>query len=127
MESNQGKQLLEEAGGLIERALDELDRPEEDVVRVLICRNANQAINKYLQGYLMMQGELLHADDNISDLVKRCVEKDQDFASLNIQQVYCRYNTGEEMYCLNTPKAKECLEVAKLISVLVNEKVTQLI
>jgi len=78
------KTTMSQADELFNAAKEELCRPEEDVVPYLVCRNAYKSVDKYLTGYLMMNGLEIHNSIPLDRLLSMCTDVNNKFADLDL-------------------------------------------
>lgn len=88
MYDQRAKTALDQADQLYFSAQEELARPEEDVVPYMVCRNAFKAVNKYLIGYLIINGLDVHSSMSIEDMVTNCRKLNEGFKALNLSPFY---------------------------------------
>jgi hypothetical protein len=114
MEKQNVDLLIQEADQLLERAFEEIQRSEEDVIAYMVCHNSRQSIVNYLASYLINNGESLKEPVTITTLMDQCRSLDGRFNLIDISQISCSHKADDEDYCTNVTKVTECLEIAKL-------------
>lgn len=102
----------------------ELHRPEEDVVSYLVCKNAQNAVQNYLRGYLLRSGIETKKEDTLDALYTQCVELNNNFKEVNLAGFNCQYDDKNSRYCSGAEKVSRCFEIAnRLDTFLRKEKV----
>ena len=98
-------QLLYEAGGIEE----------------IVAFHCQQAVKKYMKGFLIIKTGVLHEGHSIIKLLKKCNLYEQDFknfleevAFLNTFYIETRYPSDEPLI-VEADEAKKCLEDAEKI------------
>lgn len=105
--------LVNEADQLLNRAIEELERSEEDVTAYLVCHNSRQSIINYLAAYLIKNGTDIKEPATMGSLMNQCRNLDGRFDLIDISQIDCRHEAESEEYCLNVEKVSDCLRIAK--------------
>ena len=105
--------LINEADQLLNTAVEELQRSEEDVTAYMVCHNSRQSIMNYLASFLLKNDVALKEPATMASLIKQCRKQDARFDLIDISQIHCRHDEGEEEYCLNIEKVNDCLRIAK--------------
>ena len=114
MEKQNVDVLIKEADQLLERASEEIQRSEEDVIAYMVCHSSRQSIVNYLASYLINHGEVLKEPVTMDTLMDQCRSLDGRFNLIDISPIACSHEVNEEDYCTNISKVTECLEIAKL-------------
>ena len=76
--------LFDEAVQRLREANDELCRPEEDVVRSMVCSNAHAAIENYLKGFLALHDVKPASDASIDGLYEQCKAINDHFEEIHL-------------------------------------------
>ena len=105
--------LISEANQLLNTAEAELQRSQEDVITHMICHNSKQSIKNYLASFLIKNGVELQQPATMMSLMAQCRTIDGRFDLIDISQIQCRHEDGDDAYCLNVKKVTECLQIAK--------------
>ncbi len=95
-------------------ALNELMRPEEDVVLLSACYSVKNAFRGFLAGYLASRGVKHSPDENIESLMSKCVHEDINFLRFDLDKLNCKCDNGEcstPSYCMTFPQVKECVDL----------------
>ena len=85
----------------------ELYKPEEDIVSLVICRSTIGSIENYLKGFLTLRGFDIEEDQTLADLMERCRMLDPKFHSIKIEEI---------------EKFGACYEVADQLDTLLRKK-----
>lgn len=112
---SKGSQKLHEAD-------QELYKPEEDVVSLVICRSTKDSIENYLKGYLTLRGFDIVDGQTLGDLMERCRMLDSKFRSINIEEIDCRNVKNPDLHCQEIEKFGACYEVADKLDTLLRKK-----
>ncbi|MEJ2162795.1 MAG: hypothetical protein P8X60_05595 [Robiginitalea sp.] len=104
--------LFEEAILKLREANDELCRPEEDVVRSLVCSNAHIAIEKYLTGFLLLNSINPGVDETIDDLYKQCKSINKHFEEVNLSGFRCNAHKEESRFHNDPSELTRCFDIA---------------
>ena len=113
MEHQNIDMLISEADQLLNTAIKEIQRSEEDVTAHMVCYNSRQSIINYLISYLVKNGEALKKPVTMASLMEQCRNLDGRFELIDISQIHCRHDEEQNEYCLNVDKVSECLDIAK--------------
>jgi hypothetical protein len=105
--------LITEADQLLHSASEELQRSEEDVTAYMVCHNSRQSITNYLAAYLIKNNIELKQPVTMASLMDQCREVDARFDLVDISQIFCRHDEGNEEFCLNVEKVTDCLRIAQ--------------
>jgi len=105
--------LINEADQLLNTAMDELQRSEEDVTSYMVCYNSRQSIINYLSSFLLKNGVDIKQPVTMASLMDQCRSLDGRFQLIDISQIFCRHDENDEEYCLNVEKVRDCLRIAK--------------
>ena len=105
--------LINEADQLLDRAVEELQRSEEDVIAHMVCHNSRQSIINYLISFLIKNKEALKEPVTMSSLMDQCRSVDGRFDLIDISPISCSHKVDDEDYCTNVNKVTECLQIAK--------------
>jgi hypothetical protein len=103
--------ILSEADVLLEKAKEELCRPDEDVVHYMVCRYAYKAIEKYMAGFLVRNGIRIHNSTSINDLLGQCRTINPDFTKLNLDPL-TRAGDPQDLW-MNKHTANEFIHLAE--------------
>ena len=104
--------LFQEAIQKLREANDELCRPEEDVVRSLVCSNAHIAIEKYLTGFLLLNSINPGEDKTIDDLYEQCKTINKHFEDVNLSGFECNAHKEESRFHNDPSELTRCFDIA---------------
>jgi HEPN domain-containing protein len=111
---------LKKATHDLHEAVQELNKPEEDVVSYAICKFSQSAINNYLRGFLLEKGITTGESETLEELYQKCLSLDEKFKHLDLHFIDCR--AGElhnDQYCSEVEIVSKCHSAAdKLDSIL---------
>jgi hypothetical protein len=113
MENKNPDILINEANQLLNSAIEEMQRAEEDVSAYSVCFNSRQSIVNYLISYLSKNGVELKRPVTVAGLMDQCRSIDGRFELIDISQIFCSHDDRDEEYCLDVQKVAKCLQVAK--------------
>ena len=112
---SKGSQKLQEGN-------QELYKPEEDIVSLVICRSTIGSIENYLKGFLTLRGFDIEKDQTLADLMERCRMLDPKFHSIKIEEIDCRNVQDPGLHCEEIEKFGACYEVADQLDTLLRKK-----
>jgi HEPN domain-containing protein len=116
------KRIFEAAYQSLSEANRELMRPEEDIVSMLVCKNAQSAVDKYLRGYLANNDIETSDLTTIQALYQRCLKINPRFEKLNLDEFSCHTPNKESKYCAEVTKVSNCFEVANNLDTFLREE-----
>lgn len=125
METTEIKDLFKQANKKLKIAEDEINRPTEDVVTFSGCLLARQSINAMLQLFLLSKSVNYNYGKSLSELLNKCIEVDNQFASIELNKVICNELNQAECesnYCLSINYVTDCIAVANQLKSLVMNK-----
>lgn len=121
---NRANKLFIEAVKSVYEANEELCRPEEDVVSILVCKKAQLATNNFLKGYLLRNGIEPKNDITLSQLYQECLAINPNFKKIDLSNFDCRSVNLETKDCNDVTKVSGChITATKLENFLREEKV----
>ena len=104
--------LFDQAVQKLKEANDELCRPEEDVVRSMVCSNAHAAIESYLRGFLMLN-PITHSDEeSIEKLYEKCKSLNRQFEEVNLAGFRCNAHKEESRFGNDPSELTRCFDIA---------------
>ena len=109
---DKARKLFDEAIQNLREANDELCRPEEDVVTSLVCSNAHAAIEKYLQGFLVLNAVNPSPDASIDRLYQQCKSLNQHFEEVHLSGFQCNAHKDESRFRNKATKFSRCFDIA---------------
>lgn len=109
--------ILNRANLLLNRAEEELNKPQEDVVSLSICQGTKESLDLYLKAFLLRHEAADIDAGSMVDRLERCRVFDKRFDSIDLQTLECveGHSCHMNQYCLSINKVSECLAVAKLV------------
>lgn len=116
------KQYFSKGSLKLHEADEELYKPEEDVISLVICRSTKGSIENYLKGFLTLRGFDIKEDQTLADLMERCRMLDSKFRRINIEEIDCRNVKNPNLHCEEIEKFGACYEVADQLDTLLREK-----
>lgn len=105
--------LFGEAFSKLATAKEEMNRPEEDVVTFLVCKNAQFAVESFLTGFLIKNGIEPAHHATIKELHVQCVNLNPNFSKVNLTQFDCRSHQPQSRNCSAPDKVNKCLHNAE--------------
>jgi hypothetical protein len=106
---------LNEGNLLLNRAEEELNKPQKDVMTVSVCQGTKMAIDSFLKAYLTKHQV---TDVETGDLMSRfhqCVAFKPEFEEIDIHSFECIHDEKCSMseYCMSIDKVSGCLKIAE--------------
>lgn len=113
------KRWIMKADNDLKLAIKELN--SGDPITDMICFHCQQAVEKYLKAFLVSKNKEFRKTHDISELIKLCVDLDNDFTNLHeldiddltIYATELRY--PEYFYIPSIEEAKKSVDIAKLV------------
>lgn len=109
---NQVFGLFDEALQKLHQANEELNRPSEDVVSYLVCKNSQVAIENFLKGFLLKNNVDPKDLRTIKSLYQKCLAMDDKFRELDLSGFTCRSQGSGSRSCSGTSKVSKCYQIA---------------
>lgn len=109
---NQTIRTLDQAIKKLAEARQELQRPEEDVVSLLVCRNAQFAIENFLKAYLLKNDIDPSPYKTVDSLYEKCRSINRNFETVDLSGFDCKAGNMKKHYCNDTPKVSKCYKMA---------------
>ncbi|MEZ4809505.1 MAG: HEPN domain-containing protein [Allomuricauda sp.] len=106
------QRLFDEAIQKLREANDELCRPEEDVVKSLVCSNAHDAIEKYLKGFLVLNSYNPDGEDTIDGLYQQCKRINNSFEEIHLSGFQCNAHKEDSRFQNDPSKLTRCFDIA---------------
>lgn len=112
-------QLIYDGNKMLERAIDEVNRPEEDVVSLSVCRGTKLTLDLFIRAYLLKNNIDPDSMESTVERYEKCKVLDPTFDEIDIYQLDCVDENGCDAasYCLSVDKVTDCLKVAEDIRV----------
>ncbi|WP_088339703.1 HEPN domain-containing protein [Robiginitalea sediminis] len=108
----QARKMFEMAIRKLREANDELCRPEEDVVRALVCSNAHAAIEHYLKGYLMLHSVSPEEEASIDGMYQQCKAINRHFEEVHLSGFQCNAHKDESRFHNEPSELSRCFDIA---------------
>jgi len=109
----QAKNLFNEAIKKLNEANEELYRPEEDIVSYLVCKNAQNAIENYLRGFLLKNGNDPSSHQTIEALYQQCIIINKNFKKVNLADFACKSHNTDLRFCTEISEVSNCINIAE--------------
>jgi len=116
------EQFFSKGSRKLQEGDQELYKPEEDIVSLVICRSTIGSIENYLKGFLTLRGFDIEEDQTLGDLMERCRMLDPKFRSMKIEEIDCRNVQDPDIHCEEIEKFGACYEVADQLDTLLRKK-----
>ena len=116
------EQFFSKGSRKLQEGNQELYKPEEDIVSLVICRSTIGSIENYLKGFLTLRGFDIEEDQTLGDLMERCRMLDPKFHSIKIEEIDCRNLQDPDLHCEELEKFGACYEVADQLDTLLRKK-----
>ncbi len=116
------EQFFSKGSRKLQEGNQELYKPEEDIVSLVICRSTIGSIENYLKGFLTLRGFDIEEDQTLADLMERCRMLDPKFHSIKIEEIDCRNVQDPDLHCEEIEKFGACYEVADQLDTLLRKK-----
>lgn len=116
------EQFFSKGSRKLQEGNQELYKPEEDIVSLVICRSTIGSIENYLKGFLTLRGFDIEEDQTLADLMERCRMLDPKFHSIKIEEIDCRNVQDPDLHCEELEKFGACYEVADQLDTLLRKK-----
>ena len=121
---NRARALFNEAVKNVNEANDELCRPEEDVVSVLVCKKAQRATENFLRGFLLDNGVEPKNQSTLNDLYLECKKLNPNFSKMSLASFDCLTDKVDSKSCNELVKVNSCfITASNLDSFLRGEKI----
>ena len=118
MDTIQIKSVFDQAHQQLLAAQSELNRPAEDIVPYMVCRNARNAVSRYLQGFLLVNGIKQNADSSLETLLSRCRAINPKFHDYDISAL--KFKDDDE-FSASFNEMESCIDLARKAKHLVSE------
>lgn len=119
---DQTRKIFEAAYQSLSEANHELMRPEEDIVSMLVCKNAQSAVEGYLRGYLEDNDVDSTQFRTIQSLYQECVRLNPKFKKVDLDEFSCHSPDKESKYCAEVSKVSNCFKVANNLDSFLREE-----
>lgn len=119
---NRARALFSEAVKNVNEAGEELCRPEEDVVSVLVCKKAQRATENFLRGFLLDNGVEPNNHNTLNDLYKQCKKLNPNFSKVNLSSFNCLSDKLDSKSCNELSKVNGCYTTANNIDTFLRQE-----
>lgn len=114
------KKKYSQAEDLLDKAKEQLNKPEEDVVPYSICEHSYKAVINYLQSALLHRGISAVGATGVEALLQKCREQDAQFNDLHLHPMF--NPTQTEDIWMNMDTAEDYLAMAENTRELVSQQ-----
>ena len=119
---NRAKALFNDAIKKVKEADEELCRPEEDVVSVLICKKSQRATEGFLKGYLLYNGIDPSESNTLEDLYKQCKAFNKNFKNIDLSSFECKALDFDARQCDEISKVSNCYTTAEKLDTFLRDE-----
>src|SRR4030042_3445000 len=81
------KKWIQKADNDLKVASNELNVSDSNIITDAICFHCQQAVEKYLKAFLILNKIEFKKTHNIDFLLSLCIEKDQDFNAISVDDL----------------------------------------
>lgn len=108
-------QMIYDGNKMLQRAMDELNRPEEDVVSLSVCKGTKMTLDMFISAFLLKNNVDPNTMDSVIERYEKCLILDPTFKKIDIYQLDCMNDKGcdASRYCLSVKKVNDCLKIAE--------------
>jgi len=110
--NDKAKKLFDDAIEKLNEANEELFRPEEDIVSMVVCKNSQFAVENYLKGFLLQNGVDPENFKTIDSLYEKCKSINKNFKKVNLSDFECKSHKMDSRYCNEVSKVSNCFDIA---------------
>ena len=110
--NDKAKKLFDDAIEKLNEANEELFRPEEDIVSMVVCKNSQFAVENYLKGFLLQNGVDPTSFKTIDSLYEKCKSINKNFEKVNLSDFECKSHKMDSRYCNEVSKVSNCFDIA---------------
>ncbi len=125
METNNIRDSIKHAITELHIAENELNRPQEDVVKMAVCYSARNSMNTLLRLFLLSKGNNHNEEKSLTELHNQCVKMDRDFSTVDISNIHCNKlnrTARDGEYCQSVEKLHECVTIANSYKTIILNK-----
>jgi len=119
---NRARALFNEAIKNVNEAGEELCRPEEDVVSVLVCKKAQRATENFLRGFLLDNGVEPNNQSTLEALYQQCKKLNPSFSKVSLANFNCLSDKLDSKTCNEIPKVNGCYITANNIDAFLRQE-----
>jgi len=114
--------LFKEAIKKIDEANEELCRPEEDVVTVLVCKKAQRATENFLRGFLLQNSVEPNINSTLDELYHQCIDINPNFSLVDLSNFECRLLQLDSQQCNSLSKVNGCIKTASKLDAFLRDE-----
>ena len=114
--------LFKEAVKKVSEANEELCRPEEDVVTVLVCKKAQRATENFLRGFLLQNNVEPGLNRTLDELYNQCIDINPNFSLVDLSNFECRILQLDSQQCNSLSKVNGCIETASKLDAFLRDE-----
>ena len=119
---NRARALFKDAINKVREADEELCRPEEDVVSILVCKKSQRATENFLKGYLLHNGIDPSESNTLEDLYNQCKSFNKNFKKIDLTSFECKAQDFDARQCTEISKVNSCYTTAGNIDIFLREE-----
>lgn len=119
---NRARALFKDAIKKVREADEELCRPEEDVVSILVCKKSQRATESFLKGYLLHKGVDPSESNTLEDLYNQCKLFNKNFKKIDLSSFECKALEFDARQCNEISKVNNCYTTADNIDTFLREE-----
>lgn len=107
--------LIYEGNQMLQRALEEVNRPAEDVACLAVCKGTKLSMDNFLKAFLLKNNIDPESLKTIRDRYEKCLIIDPSFKAIDIYLLECidEEKCSMNEYCLSVEKVNECIVIAE--------------
>jgi hypothetical protein len=115
MNNKKVDQMIFDGNQMLQTALEELNRPQEDVATLSVCRGTKLTMDLFVSAFLLKNNVDPEKFKSLNERYEKCKILDPDFSKVDIYQLDCLDKNACDMsrYCLSVAKVNECLKIAE--------------
>jgi len=115
MNNKKVDQMIYDGNRMLETALEELNRPKEDVATLSACRGTKLTMDLFISAFLLKNNVDPSSLSSLVERYEKCLILDPEFSKVDIYQLDCLDKDSCDMsrYCLSVEKVNDCLKVAE--------------
>ena len=107
--------MIYDGNKMLQLAQDEVNRPEEDVVSLSVCKGTKLTLDLFISAFLLKNNVDPTSLNGIVERYEKCLIIDPTFDKIDIYQLDCMDEKGcdASRYCLSVKKVNDCLKIAE--------------
>lgn len=106
------KKSLRLAFADLQKAQNELNRPEEDLVPLCVCSSARHSMSAMMRLFLLTKTLNTEEDASLKALFRKCGEYEKEFNRLNLDNLLCqslKLSACEDKNCISLKNLNACV------------------